>query len=277
MVLLSTGLFLIYRKLCELKEIAESVEYYINDSRIGFHRRFSDNTEELKKINRKVKELSDVLTIDNPIFGKDSACERKKDNLIKLYANYLVKKEEELSEEDALCKASFVVNRFGSELVLNDVLKKNKFNSECESEREFRTTETFKKEVEEKAKSLTSEDLLEPLYFGINVLQYDKGITLWPSSPHDSTSGEMMYDDFIKNTAILRELEKIGILKKEDDRLSLSGASPFILTESDIDILMEKILNRYNEEEFRWDFIERLDRRINDEHFSPDNLELPFH
>jgi hypothetical protein len=175
--------------------------------------------EKLKVIEEKVVELSDVTTADNPVWGKDSAISKKKENLVKLYAQRLIEKEG-LPQKDALIKAKFVVNNFKNGII-DDIIYEIDFNEKVKSEEELLTSDFFKKEVETKIDSLKAGNIFDPLWVGIKNRKYKKGDELLQNTRRafESHSGQDGYQNYIEDSAVIHKLQELGILglKKKDD------------------------------------------------------------
>lgn len=214
-------LFLVYKKLDNLSRLFEKD----TQDEVKKQKEIRDTDfqnwlyEDLKIIKTKIAELYDVHTVDNPAWGEDSAASKKRENLISLYAERIVQKGE-LSRKDALVKARFVVNNFESGII-DDILRDIIFHARVKSEEELLNSEFFKKEVKERADSLSPSDIFEPLWVGITHRKYKKGDELLQNTrkAFEAHSGDYGYGVYMKNSAIIYKLQDLGIieLKKKND------------------------------------------------------------
>lgn len=265
-VVVIVALFLIYGKLYTLTKILEE-KFRISDAEWNNLRDWLyEFFGQLATIERKITELSDISTIDNPAWGKDSASERKKNNLVRLYTNYLIQKEK-LTDEDALCKAKFIINKFGVEAIIIDMRIKTR-EDESKLEENLRSADFFIKEVKEKAKSLKPIEIFEPLYLGIMKKKYTKGKTLFQKR-RDSYSGEDGYKKYVEDVAIIYKLEELGLFKKDTKRGIVRG---YILTETDLDLIKSVIFKDLKGNDYH--DLESMEMRYNDT--DSKNINLPF-
>jgi hypothetical protein len=238
-VVVIIALFLIDRKLHRLTETLETNFSICNqkwDQVVPY--RLHEFSGQLEQIKRKLNELTDVLTVDNPAWGGESASERKRDSLTRLYARHLVQ-QERMADEEALCKALFAVYHSGGDAIVGDMLSKTRREAKTKSEEDLRSADFFRKEVEEKAKVLKPTELFEPLYIGIKKKGYRKGARLSQRS-HDSYSAEHGYKSFVEDAAIIYKLELLGLLKK-DIEWARTGRCEYVLTETDLTVLRRAV------------------------------------
>jgi len=214
-------LFLTYKKIDNLTKFFEDKFEEKNNRTLAQQNENFQNWlyDDLKIIKEKITELSDVSSAENPAWGKDSATSKKKENLVKLYAQHLVDKEK-LSQKDALIKAKFVADNFENG-VIDDIIRDINFKEKVKSEEELLTSDFFKKEVEAKANSLNARDIFEPLWVGIANRKYKKGdeLLLNTRKAFESHSGQYGYQNYVEDSAIVHKLQGLGILglKKKDD------------------------------------------------------------
>jgi len=251
-VVVIVALFLIYGRLYKLIKI---LEQYFNIQNMK-NNKFDDDLfceligfrNLLEEIEEKIAELTDFSTIDNPAWGKDSAYERKKSNLARLYANYLMQ-QKNMTDEDALCKSTFVINKFGIKAVIRDMRSRIQSEDKAKSEENFLSSGFFKRKIEEKAKSLGPIEVFEPLYLGIMIKNYEKGTSLVQRSAKDG------YEEFIKDTAIIYKLEELGLFKKDTESGLIRG---YILTETDLDLIGSVIFKDLKDSDY---YAESLEMR----------------
>ncbi len=187
-----------------------------------------------ESLDNKLTELSDVMTVNNPAWGSDSADEKKKTNLISLYTNHLINRDN-IPLEQAYTKAIFIINNFKTVSVVNDIRSDNKYDNKFESEKALRISDFFIKEVAEKANSLKPNELYKPLYAAIAIKKWQKNCSVSQNTSRafDSYSGKYGYDKFIEDAAIIYRLEQLGILRK-DERQKKSGEYFYKIVESDL-------------------------------------------
>jgi hypothetical protein len=191
-----------------------------------YHHEFDAILHHLGDIGRlldtKLTELSEVVTVNNPAWGNDSAHESKKAALISLYGNHLMNGEA-LSPDEAYTKAVFITD------IRRHIDRSNEFRSETA----LRSSAFFIKEVSEKAQTLGRHALYKPMYTAIAIKEWKKGLTLRQNSSRafDAYSGEYGYDIFIQDAAILYRLQQLGILTLEDRE---SGPVFYKLCETDL-------------------------------------------
>ena len=210
---------------------------------------------DLQNISSRLTELSDVLTKDNPAWGDNSATSIKNENLIKLYAQYIVEKQK-ISPQDALCKARFIINNFENG-VSKEIQREIRFINGIKFEREFITSDFFRTEFQEKAKSLNPVDVYGPLCLAIKMKIIQKGDELSQNrrKTFEKSDGSYGYECYLKNRAIISKLEQLKIisLKKDeaikDPRNAIydSGDSLYILMEDDLSVIRKIIFTGDNE------------------------------
>lgn len=216
-------LCLILRKLIELLKTFEEVtatSSKINEEQRRESQSFQDWLfKNLETTSKNITELTDVLTVENPAWGKDSASNRKKTHIVQLYSKYLVESEQ-LSREDALCKAQFVIDNCKLEKVNEEIERNDSFNQEMKSKKELLMSSFFKKEVEDKASNLTTREIYESIYIAIAHLGYKAGCKLLQNTrrPH-----EYSYDYYIKCAAIIHKLKSLKIIENvQNDEYSFA-------------------------------------------------------
>lgn len=272
-------LFLAYRKLDALfklfeeeKIIKEGVRKQQEYQDTNFHNWLYKDLENLKE---KIVELSDVYTVNNPAWGKDSAASKKQQNLIGLYVEHLVEKEK-LSQKDAFVKAQFVVNNFEGGIV-DDMLREIHLHEEAKSEEELLNSDFFKKEVETEANSLSAKDIFEPLWVGIKHREYKKGDEFLQNTRKvfESHSGVWGYESYVSDSAIIDKLEKLGILglKENNDGIkkTMSGHPWYVLKEDDLEKLRHMIFADDEQGKQYYD-----DAYFADQHPKDERFDMPF-
>lgn len=200
-------------------------------------------------LNNKLNELSDVMTVNNPAWGSDAAYEKKKTNLISLYTNHLINRDN-IPLEQAYTKAIFIINNFKTESVINDIRSNDKHENKFKSEEVLRGSDFFIKEVEEKAKTLKPIDLYKPIYAAIAIKKWkDYTVIQNTHRAFDSYSGKFGYDLFVEDAAIIYRLEQLSILKKEK-RQEKSGGFAYKIIKSDLSEIRKCILGVTNQNDY---------------------------
>lgn len=150
----------------------------------------------------------------------DSIQQRKRENLAKIYARHLSEKEE-LSPKDALIRARFEVLKYDNDEILDEINREIKNKEEKIAENEFYNSAVIEKDIKNfwtTGNIKTGEhwinhyDLFAPIYSYMKGRQYEEGKTIYVDWDADKN-----YYGFIKNRAIIRNLEKLGILSKVTD------------------------------------------------------------
>jgi len=200
-------------------------------------------------LDNKLTELSDVMTVNNPAWGSDAAYEKKKTNLISLYTNHLINRDN-IPLEQAYTKAIFIINNFKTESVVNDIRSDNKYGNEFKSEEVLRVSDFFTKEVEEKAKTLTPKELYKPIYAAIAIKEW-KDYTIYQNTSRafDSYSGKHGYDKFVEDAAIIYRLEQLGILKKDNGQKK-SGGFSYKIVQLDLSKIRQTILGNIDQSDY---------------------------
>ena len=169
----------------------------------------------------RVKALEEFCQAMSPS-DNDSIQQRKRENLIKIYSRHLIKKEK-LSPKDALVRARFEVLKFDNDEIIDDMNREIKNQEEEIAEKEYYTSEVVEKDIKDfwttgniktDERWINHYDLFAPIY------------NLMKGSYHDFKEGDKIsvdwdtdknYYSFIKNRAIIRNLEKLGIISKITD------------------------------------------------------------
>ncbi len=259
------GIFLIYKRIDTLVKMIVDYCNIINIMEENHISRTADITMLLRKINKKITELSDNSTVNNPAWGSSSSKNIKKESSINQYADYLAEKEN-ISSEDALCKATFMLNNLHGEYIIDEINRELEKASAVESEARLQSSDLFKKELKEKSEKLQPKEVFEPLYVGIVKKQYKKGDKLSKTRRSFDYIGETGYKHFIEDTAIIYKLEQLGLLKKDHDY-------DFILNESDINKIRHIIFKDNNKDT---DFFDDLCMEFDNKYSHDDKIKLPF-
>ena len=192
--------------------------------------------------------------------------DKKKDTLVKCYANYL-SQNEGLSSEDAILQANFEVDKFGVETVLREI-NWDKAMQNGDSEKKFINSTFFKNEVSSywtvgigDKKIVLPIDLFRPIYEFIKNSNYKDGESVVLNKRQDSS-----YYSYIKNRAILFNLKKLGVIKfsENENKVDLSELS-FKFISDDVSVIKKTINKGYSD--FPGYFLSE-DNKEYDEHLS---------
>ena len=229
------ALLLIYAKLAKLgKTLEDKFSFSIAkwDQFLPHH--LGEISRHLEAIKKRTTELCDILAIDNPAWGDDSAAVRKKALLLKLYTDYLMRKEGS-SEKTAFCKASFILSNFEPDTVIDHINRDSQNESATKSEELIRSSDFFIHEVKARSQTLEPRELFEPLHVGIVTRKYGRGTSIFQNTKgaFESYDAEYGYKRFIDDAAIIYKLEQLGLIKKEK-KWERTGKYSYILTETDI-------------------------------------------
>jgi hypothetical protein len=265
-LLVIVALVLIYIKLSKLMDVLEES---IGRTDWSWSRILSNANycyKELRDVNTRITELSNMQTINNPAWGNESASEKKKANIIQLYTGHIVT-QENLSEKDALCKSSFIINQFGEQGLIDDMNRKAKWKIEAESEANLRLADFFLSDIRRASEKFKPKDIYIPLFVAVAMKEYKKDDKMWQRD----TGSYYHYDGFLEDAAIIYKLSELGILKKE--ALHSDGKYTYILTETDLDVLRKIICGDHDK-----DCLDRLDWAERDAEYEWRNndIKLPF-
>jgi len=155
------------------------------------------------------------------IFPSDtiSIQQQKRESLAKVYANYLAESEG-LSLEDGLTRARFEVLKFDNQQIFRKLNKGILKKEEKVAEANFYNSNIIEKDIEgfwtlgnSEEKWIAPYHLFAPIYRLIKEHEYEEGQYISINS-----SADRNYYSFIKNRAIARNLEKLGIISKVPDK-----------------------------------------------------------
>jgi hypothetical protein len=170
--------------------------------------------------------------------------DKKKDTLLKCYANYL-SQDEGLSDGDAILRANFEAEKFGIETILREINWDKAIRSE-NLEKKFLNSDFFKSELNNfwtvglgDKKIVLPIDLFRPVYEFIKNSDYREGDVAVLNVRQDFS-----YYSYIKNRAILFNLEKLGVIQflERGSKLNLTESS-FKFVSNDVSII-KKIINK---------------------------------
>lgn len=243
------------------EKIVQSLEY------------ISNSIYDLKnKENDILNSLLNLPTIDE--------INKKRETFTKLYANYLVnydsgslafERDKVISQEDALLQANFEIDKFGIEKVLNDInWDKVIKNKDIDSERDLINSNFFKNEIEKfwtvgngNDYFISPVELFLPIYKFFKNYEYKEGGKIELNKAQDDD-----YYSYIKNRAVLYNLEKMGVIKFTEQKNSGEKFnSSFTFISSSIEeikkIINKAYLKRGHQLDSKNDW---YDERIEDEH-----------
>ncbi len=172
--------------------------------------------------------------------------QRKRENLAKIYSRHLIEKEG-LSPKDALIRARFEVTKFDNDEIVRELNREVGEKEEKDAESEYYNSALVDKDIKEfwtignlhtNEREISPYDLFAPVYSLIKGSQYkeDDNVSVDWDADKD-------YYTFIKNRAIIHNLEKLKILTKVTDNKNPRniGNQNYKLNISDINIIGEII------------------------------------
>jgi hypothetical protein len=195
--------------------------------------RLQDVTSNQIVISHKVDLLADASQADHPA-GKESSKNRRRNNLIEIYAQYLIKKEK-LSKLDAVIRSKFEVYEFGEDEIIDGIDEDIRLQELLEATARFHTSGLLEKAIKTMERDLLPFDLMEPLYDLVIKQECSKGEKIMFAG-NEIWFIEENYHDFVKNRAVVEKLEKIGVIKKINNE-SWDENPEYILMYSNMDNL----------------------------------------
>jgi hypothetical protein len=224
--LIALFLFLIYKKLSEFTNFYNGLkgdlfgraikenDYSIKDWLTYIHKL-------LRQVDKNTSLISDHFIADNPA-GLKSDKYKKIENLIKVYAKQL-QENQKLSEKDALIRARFEVYEFGEDKITDDIdqgfmMRGVYWKEKDRAEKQFYASKILEKDIRDfwtmsvkGVKKITPYYLMAPIYDVIVKQNYQKDQEIQYLESYDEFED---YYRFVKDRAIIANLEKIGVIKK---------------------------------------------------------------
>lgn len=201
--------------------------------------------ENLWEVVKNTSLIADYFNNENPA-GDKSNKRKKLNNLIKIYAQYLIETKK-LNGKDALIRAHFEVTKFGEEKIIDEI-DENISNGTYWIERRKAEAEYYNSGLIEKdiktfydyklkgVPKVTPYELMARIYDALVKQDYgnDKCLILaWFRNEDD-------YWTFIKNRACIYQLEKLGVIKKINNE-GWGGKPKWIMTTTDLEKLKKII------------------------------------
>lgn len=189
----------------------------------------------LYDVERHIESINNALNYENPV-GKNSFKQKRIDSIIKIYAQYLIRKDK-IDESGAQIRAKYEVYEFGVDKII-EIIDKDYWYGEYENEKRKAEKEFEKSGIVEKdasnfyywtvevdgKKQISPYYLAEPMY----ALLIGDGAHNGDLVHEDIFNKNIEnYGDLVKYVAILQQLEKVKILEKTDKKYILNGKSQY--------------------------------------------------
>ncbi len=182
------------------------------------------------EVSKSVGVLADDATKDSPA-GSDSVKFKKKKNLIKELTEHLVRTEK-LSQKEAAIKADFIVNRFDEEDIIRDINSDIDIDESRKADSTYFSSGILEREINEVMKDVIHHDLMAPLYDLIAKGNAVKGDTIAQMDWFYEDNAD--YRGYVKNLAVIKKLEELGVIKKTDKKKVLGEGSIYTLEVADL-------------------------------------------
>lgn len=269
-------IFLVYKKLSEFTNFQNELreDLFGTSSKrdeLSIRNFLNYINQRLVRIEGDTTVLAEHVTADNPA-GLKSDKYKRINNLAKIYAEHLVDSKD-ISEKDALIRAKFEIYEFGADKIISEIetglmTRGVQFKEQDKAEKEYYASGILDKDIEKYwdvsvkgVKQITPYYLMEPMYDVIVKQNYEPGAEIQYMDNFRTTE---TYYSFVKDRAIIKALEDMGVIKRANDE-GWDGSPKWTIPVTDIAKLKHLIYkgetshdDDYFEENFRDGKLNRL-------------------
>ncbi len=230
----------IYRAIGKITDSHNNLSGQIKDSLVGLRHSVNNlaSTPETEVLDSLLKIPPDM-----------EALSKRKDVLVKCYANYLSQTKdrsvaEALSPDEATIRANFEIDKFGIENILKKIHWEDSFKS-ADSEKKFLDSDFFRNEIKslwtsgyDDKRYIDPFELFNPIYIFMKKDSYKIG-----ESVILNKRGDVDYYSYIKNRAILHNLRKLGVIKSSESESNINFFDlPFKFMSDDLEVIKGAII-----------------------------------
>lgn len=267
LILILIVLYLIYRGVSKSfgsnknEEGLYEKEYTRSYSVKGMLGIINDN---LHEVTKGTERIADYYDAEYPA-GLKSNNQKRKNSLIKIYADHLTKVEK-MSPKYALVRARFeITNFYDTDKIIDKINEAIDWSEREKYELDYHQTNILADDIKRDLEHLASYYIYAPVYEFLVKQHHYKGITDLKVEFLGAVVDEDYYN-YVRNRAIVHKLEQLKIIKKIDDGKGIWNVKPkfkFLVTDPEkIKVIVygggSSHDNGYFEEQYREGRLERI-------------------